>query len=192
MGIGGFQKATSAQFTLEWDPQVLRYTGVNGFGLPGLSQGNFGTAFVKLGKLAFSWEDPRGLGVTLPAGSTAFEVCFEVIGHAGSASALRFCDSPTPREASMNFRLAEISTQDGEVTVLGGKPSIRILPGPAGGPFTLSIPTRSGLRYILESSDSLSRPNWTPLQTVVGDGAVRVLTTTGGGKNQRFYRVQVR
>ncbi len=191
VGIGGFQKATSAQFTLEWDPQVLRYTGVNGFGLPGLSQGNFGTTFVNQGKLTFSWEDPQGSGVTLPEGSTAFEVGFEVIGHSGDASALRFCDSPTVREASLDFKLAEISTQDGEVTVIGGKPSIRILPGPAGGPFTLSIPTRSGLRYILESSDSLSHPNWTALQTVVGDGAVRVLTATAGGKDKRFYRVQV-
>ncbi len=191
VGAGGFERTTSAQFTLEWDPAVLRYTGVGDFGLPGLSQANFGATLVSQGKLTFSWDDPGGLGVTLPDGSAAFTVEFEVAGDAGSASALRFCDSPTPREASTEFRLAGISTQDGEVTVLGAKPSVHIVPGPKGGALTFSVSTRSGLRYVLEFTDSLSHPNWTPLQSVAGDGAVKMLTDPGVDRGQGFYRVRI-
>ncbi len=63
VSVSGFHPATSAQFTLGWDARVLRYAGVGEFGVRGLGEDNFGTAFAGSGKLAFSWDDPAGTGL---------------------------------------------------------------------------------------------------------------------------------
>ena len=185
----GFDKATSAQFTLQWDPKVLRYTGVGGFGLPGLTAANFGTASVKEGKLSFSWDDPQGMGATLPEGSTMFNASFHVIGQPGSVSPLMLRDSPTPREACVAFKLARISTQDGKAAVIASRPAIQVAPSAAGSPLTLSIPTRNGLCYTLEYTDSLSNPKWTPLEVIIGDGTVRGFPQIAPTNLHGFYRV---
>jgi len=85
--VSGFSQVTSAQFSLAWDPAVLRYVETGSYGLKGLSSGSFGTTLSESGKLAFAWYDPAAVGATLADGTVLFTVSFEVIGQAGSVSA---------------------------------------------------------------------------------------------------------
>ena len=74
------------------------------------------------------------------------------------------------------------------VTPLGlklGEPSF------AGHRFGLSIATEPGLKYTLEYTLSLTAPAWTPVQTVVGDGAAMPLDDANATDFARFYRVRM-
>ncbi|MBI4657808.1 MAG: immunoglobulin domain-containing protein, partial [Verrucomicrobia bacterium] len=57
--------------------------------------------------------------------------------------------------------------------------------------FQVSVATSSGKTYVLECKDSLAEPIWKPLTSVLGNGAVRVLTDPSATTSQRFYRVRI-
>jgi hypothetical protein len=188
--VNGFHQATSAQFSLGWDPGVLRYAGTGSYGLKGLSAACFGTSSIDKGELAFAWYDPAAAGEKLPDGTVVFSVSFEVIGRAGSVSAVTLTGSPTPEEVSVDFEVANLETKDGKVAVAG--PGVLIInSGYLGGMFQLSVPTEKGRSYTLESADALTPAKWTALPTMAGDGTVMVLTDLTATNRQRFYRVHV-
>jgi hypothetical protein len=62
---------------------------------------------------------------------------------------------------------------------------------PAGGSFSVSVPTASGRTYYLECTGALADPEWLPLLAVFGDGTTRTLTDPEPSTPQRFYRVRV-
>jgi hypothetical protein len=186
----GFHQVTSAQFSLAWDPAVLRYVGTGNYGLAGLSAGSFGTAQTGSGELGFAWYDRAASGVALADGAVLFTVSFEVISKAGSVSAVALAGSPTAQEVSVDFALAAFGAQDGSVAVV--EPGVPVSnPGYANGVFLLSVPTEQGRSYILEFTDSLAPANWTALPAVTGDGTVNLLVDPGATNQQRFYRVRV-
>jgi hypothetical protein len=188
--VSGFSRVTSAQFSLAWDPAVLRYVGTGSYGLRGLSAGSFGSTWTGSGKLGFGWYDPEALGVTLGDGTVLFSVSFEVIGKAGSASAVAVADAPTAQDVGVDFGLAGFGAHDGSVTVVG--PGVLVSNSVyAKGVFRLSVPTEQGRSYSLEFSDTLGPTKWTALPAVVGDGTVTVLTDPAATNQQRFYRVHV-
>ena len=191
VGGSGFRQVTSAQFTLAWDPGVLRYAGIGSYGLRGLSTESFGPMWVNEGKLTFAWYDPVATGVTVADGAAIFGVDFEVIGKPGSVSALVLGDSPTMREATANFAGVLVGTQDGSVRVV--EPAgVRVSDATCReGLFHLSVPTVVVQRYILEFTDSLPGTHWTALPGVEGDGTVKILTDPGATNRQRFYRVRI-
>ncbi len=191
VSVSQFRGVDNAQFTLEWDPRVLRYVGTEGYGLRGMSADSFGTTQTEEGRLAFLWYDPEAVGVTVPDGTKIFAVDFEVIGRAGSGTAVTLGDTPTLREVGVDFKEAAFAEQSGEVSVV--EPVVLRI-GPVVSPgraFQMSLPTESGRQYMLEYTDSLSRPGWMPLQAVEGDGTVKVLTDPAAPSRQRFYRVRV-
>jgi hypothetical protein len=188
--VSGFDQVTSAQFSLAWDPAVLRYAGTGSYGLKGLSDGCFGTTQTEAGKLAFAWYDPAAVGVTLGDGTALFTVTFEVIGQAGSDSAVALAGSPIAPEVSKGLALAAFGAEDGNVSVVGTGVLISN-PGYANGVFRLSVPTEQGRSYILEFTDALAAGNWTALPAVAGDGTVEVLVDPAATKQHRFYRVRV-
>ena len=81
-----------------WDPTVLQFDRTQNFGLPGLTDAQFGTMQTGSGILTFAWIDNAAQGVTLADGTIAFEVCFDVIGDGGSSSTINFVDTPTQIE----------------------------------------------------------------------------------------------
>jgi hypothetical protein len=188
--VSGFSQVTSAQFSLAWDPAVLRYLGTGSYGLRGLSAGSFGTTLAESGKLAFAWYDPEAVGVTLADGSVLFTVSFEVIGKVGNVSAMALAGEPTAQEVSVDFALAAFGAQDGNVSVVGPG-AVVSNPSYADGAFRLSVPTEQGRSYTLEFTDSLTPANWTALHAVAGDGTVTVLVDPAATNQQRFYRVHV-
>ncbi len=96
-----FQQILSLQYSLKWNPKHLKFKEVKSFKLAGLSAQNFGTNRAKEGLLSMAWYDPQLRGITMADGQTVYQICFDVIGDAGSKSYFKFTDVPTPIEVSM-------------------------------------------------------------------------------------------
>ena len=193
---GNFREVTSAQWTLAWDPAVLRFAGTGKFGLKGLTAANFGSTFADGGQLTFSWEDPEAAGVTAADGSTVFSASFEVIGAAGSVSPLLLSSGVTEAEVGVAFSEAHFRSVNGQVSVVA---PAHELPAPpwlgravhANGVFGVPQQTIAGKRYILEYTDTLPSTNWTALPPIIGDGSVMTLTDPSATRPQRFYRLRI-
>jgi len=186
--VRDFNQVASAQFTLGWNPRVLRYSGVSDQGLKG---GSIGTSLVESGKLMFAWYDAEGTGQTVADGTRLFAVNFEVVGEAGSVTAVELFDSPTQRKVWVDAAVATFRAYYGRVRVLD--PAHVQIGGATWreGKFQLTVPTVSGQRYILEFTDELPATNWVVLPGVEGDGTVLGLIDPGATNHQRFYRVRI-
>jgi hypothetical protein len=93
-----FTNLLSMQYTLSWDPAILKYKGIQNIGLPHMTQQNFGGNRLSEGLLPFVWIDNALKGVTLSNNSTIYTLCFDVIGQAGQSSEIKFVERPTPFE----------------------------------------------------------------------------------------------
>lgn len=114
----GFNEIVSMQYTLQWDPGVLKFKGVRNFGLPGLSDQNFGMHITDKGKLTHAWFDLNVKGITLPAEKPLYEVCFEAVGDSGSKTTLQFVEDPTVIEiANSNSAFLELKQVPGMVKI---------------------------------------------------------------------------
>ena len=141
--LSGFRQVTSAQFSLGWDPGVLRYVGTGSYGLKGVGEGNFSTGLTGAGKLGFAWYDSQAEGVTLADGTVLFTVSFEVLGQAGSVSAVALAGAPIAQEVSADITRAAFGAQDGSVVVV--RPGVLVSNwGYANSVFRLSVPTEQG------------------------------------------------
>lgn len=93
--VNNFNNVFAAQFSVEWDTDVLQHNGQTVVGLPQIF--NFGTSQLSNGRLGFSWFDGNASGETLMDGDTLFFINFTVLGGA-SGSSLTFGNSPTTIE----------------------------------------------------------------------------------------------
>lgn len=113
-----FTRLLSMQYTVAWDPAVLKLKEVANFGLPYLSGQNFGATRAAEGVMPVVWIDNALKGTTIPDGSTLYAVCFEVIGKAGQVSPLQIVDSPTAIEVvNLDEELVSLQPQAGQVSV---------------------------------------------------------------------------
>ncbi|MFT4972478.1 MAG: hypothetical protein ACI9JY_001682 [Saprospiraceae bacterium] len=106
-----FNQILSMQYTMKWNTKALRFKELRKFGLAGLTAQNFGQNSADKGILAFSWYDQNLRSVTMPDGSSLYQVCFDVIGQSGDKSYIQFTGSPTA---------VEISNADGGLLELNG------------------------------------------------------------------------
>jgi len=90
-----FNKILSMQYSMNWDPNVLKFKEVRAFGLPAMSKNNFGAHLTEKGILTFSWYDPNLRGMTKNGEIKLYEVCFDVIGEPGSQAQFAFNGKPT-------------------------------------------------------------------------------------------------
>lgn len=118
--VQGFTNIAGMQFSLNWDPAFLRYSGVGAFNLSGLTEGTFNADDATNGKLGLQWLDPSSSGITLTNGTRIFQVCFDILGSGGSRS-VQFTNDPVAIEVidgdDMRVTFAK---KDGTVTVDGG------------------------------------------------------------------------
>ena len=187
----GFTRVTSAQFTLAWDPLVLRFTEISAYGLRGMRLGDFATAMATDGWLAFAWDDSQATGVTIANGAAVFTVSFQVIGATGSMSPVILTDAPTVREVGVDFAAVRLISQNGQVLIAGTNSPMVSVAGYQDGVFQLSLPTTAGQRYVLEFADSLPASQWISVSTTIGDGTAQVLSDTSATNRQRYYRVRI-
>jgi len=103
--VAGFNNLIGLQYTMRFDSAALKYTRLRNYGLPQYGASNFGVRFVERGYLSTLWHDASLQGVTKPAGTTMFEVCFENLMAKGEETEVWFADGPTSFEviaADMN------------------------------------------------------------------------------------------
>ena len=96
--VADFRSLISMQYSMRWDPAVLQFQEVKGFGLPHLSAQNFGAHRITEGILTSVWIDNSLRGVTLNDGAPIFQVCLSVVGKSGQSTTFSFVDNPTPFE----------------------------------------------------------------------------------------------
>lgn len=100
ISVDNFVDVLSLQYTIEWDPTILAYDGVEVIPavFPGLDVNSFGD-FSGIGALTFSWNNPDiSNGLTLPDGSVIFRLCFIAIGPVGTNSPINFTGNLTDIE----------------------------------------------------------------------------------------------
>ena len=94
---GNFTDMAAMQFTINWDPTALEFTGftVDSTELQ-LNDGNFNTNLIALGELPVAWVSPSLNPISLPDESTIIVLHFKVLSSVPTE--IFFDDSPTPIE----------------------------------------------------------------------------------------------
>lgn len=116
--VADFIQMLSMQYTIQWDPTVLKFVKTDGFKLPYLSKESFGAHATARGVLTFLWIDNTLTGINIPDGDSIFQLCFEAIGSKGSSSKIAIVGTPTPMEAvNSKEQILSIKGTEGSVVV---------------------------------------------------------------------------
>lgn len=116
--VSGFEKILSMQYTMVWDPAVLRLAELRDFGLRGLGDNNFGTHLSDAGKITFSWYDPNLRGESRKDGSLLYELCFEALGKPGTSTGVHIGQDPTITEiTNAAGKFLQLQVNSGKVVV---------------------------------------------------------------------------
>lgn len=76
-----FDQIISSQFSINYDPSIVEFTGSQNYGLPDLSAGNIGHPIP--GNITFSWAtNDMANGTTVPDSFSIVELCFQMLGTA--------------------------------------------------------------------------------------------------------------
>ncbi len=111
ISVEGFSYIVAAQFTIQWDPNVVKFVETTNFNLPLLSAASFGTTQAEDGKLFFLWIDNSVSGINLADNDSMFTIRFELIGEKGESSPLEFVQEPT----SVVFGMLDTASADYQV-----------------------------------------------------------------------------
>ncbi len=113
-----FKQIVSMQYTMKWEPKILKFKEVRGFDLPALAVANFGAQATSKGLLTFSWYDPNVRGITKPDGGKLYEVCFDVTGKSGDKGRVEFTGVPVIVEiTNAASQFLELKSETGAVSV---------------------------------------------------------------------------
>ena len=117
MKVANFQAILSTQYSINWDVKELEFNTLKNFKVQSMGDQNFGLPLTDQGILTCVWVDPTLKGVTLPDGTTLFDICFNVVGEPKeSVAKVALTERPTPFE-SVNLReeVLLIQTVDGGI-----------------------------------------------------------------------------
>jgi hypothetical protein len=92
--VKDFKNILSAQGSIQWNPAVASFQGVDNFGLPGMTNSSFGTTQAGNGSLVFSWSDTGLTPRSLPDNATLFSVRFNLTGNTGTSTAVSMNSTP--------------------------------------------------------------------------------------------------
>ena len=95
-----FQDILSVQGSVSWDTAVATFDSITFYGLPDMSNANFGMTIVSGGVLTFSWNDPTLMGVTRGDSTATFGMSFHLTGNPGAQTPVTLSDSPVVWEVS--------------------------------------------------------------------------------------------
>jgi gliding motility-associated-like protein len=117
---------SAAQFSINWDPSILRVTGIQSQNPDLVAIGgiiistNANAPAVPPGQMAVSWGDLTGQNtVTLPDGAVLFEICFDAVGVLDECTALTITGNPTPIEVGdpNTGVILDVSQREGKITI---------------------------------------------------------------------------
>jgi len=93
-----FTDILSMEYTIAFDPEVIRFTGVNNFNLNGLTIDNFDTSLAQEGIITLKWRiadcSPDAEGVTLNDETSIYQLCFSAQGAYGAATEVAIVNEP--------------------------------------------------------------------------------------------------
>jgi len=97
--VEGFDGMRSAQFSVNWDANLLEIANViPGDDIENLSLGNFGTTTPGTMSVSWSFLIPNQPGFTAPDGTQFFQVCYNVLADCDETALIEFSETPTPFE----------------------------------------------------------------------------------------------
>ncbi len=102
----GFNDIVTWQYSVAWDDDVLAFSHVDNFNLPGLDANSFGTP--QSDRLTTSWIDLTLAGASVPRGTPLYSICFDAIGNPGDRTRISITDNPTDIEV-INTSFEEVS-----------------------------------------------------------------------------------
>ncbi len=118
--LNGFTDVISCQASVNWDPALMKFTGVSDFGIQYLTVADFGTTNADNGHVRFLWEPDDAVPVTKTDSTIMFRIHFELLSGAGQTTEIIFIDNQFnfPVEfANANFELLPYSTKSGSVAI---------------------------------------------------------------------------
>jgi hypothetical protein len=118
--VTGFEQIVGAQYSMSWNPAVLRFLGVENLALGMTATDNFGTSNAEAGILSFSWYDAALNGMTLTDSTILYSIRFEAVGAQSTSTGIAFTNMPTVKEVvDMTFMPISAGFIDGTVSILG-------------------------------------------------------------------------
>lgn len=117
-----FTQIVSAQFSINWNPNIIRYVSFQETNLPFVAIGNSDAAN---GNLRFSWFDVQGTGQTLADGRSIVQLKFFVNGNAGDQTNVNISGTPLAIQVFRatnepnKFEDVTVNQQNGIVAVAG-------------------------------------------------------------------------
>lgn len=136
VAINDFLDIVTLQFSINWDPAVLKYDGTQNYNLPDFSGGNVAGPEAPLndpGQATVLWFDQSTQGITLDNGTSIFEICFLVVGDCDATTNVSFTSDPLPIEVSNETEVVTVSTVSGDFTAVCGTcdPSVTTIKNPS-------------------------------------------------------------
>ena len=140
--ITDFTNINSFMGSVNWDENLLQYTGAQAFGVTNFGNNNINANNADEGEVGFIWMDISGNNPQdIPNGGTLVEFCFDVLATTGTTAALDFTNdpfdinvtSPNPVPGGINIPL-ETTISNGSITV----------PGVSAGEVIFTLPNLSG------------------------------------------------
>lgn len=178
----------TAQFTLQWDPAVLRFNGTGGYGLTGMDAETFGLSRVGKGQLFVAWDDPTLKGLSVSSNQTLFHIEFKVIGGGGSATRIAVVNGLTPIELSVNGRIVATENSPGLVAVKANQPGTLGVVAHAGSQMDLWYEAPAGSSWIIQTS--FDYKHWTQLTkpTPAPADGIATFSIPSSSTRQFYYR----
>jgi hypothetical protein len=116
--VADFNQLLSMQYSVKWDPAALQFKNIQAFQLPGLGPEDFGAHRAAEGTLTSVWIDENLQGVSVADGATIYQICFQVVGSAGTTTEVKLSDGPTPFEVvNLKEEVVDIKGVAGRVTI---------------------------------------------------------------------------
>lgn len=195
--VNGAKGLTSLQFTLKWDPEILRFNNVGSYGLEGMGEEHISFAHTEAGFLTVAWEDESLEGVNLQSGTILLELSFEIIDSSRLPVGIEWASYPTPQEATLQMALNEAMYLPGLISQVAESSGrwLSIKGGLAHWSEETGTEIRiwgqSGHSYYLEANDALPGGAWRRvMQTGRLDrsGMVQLKDDEPSVGGNRFYR----
>lgn len=120
--VNNFSDILGTQFSIQWDPSVLTFVNTDNISLPNLGSNSLGLSQTASGILTCSWTEQTLNAVSLADGSIIFDLVFDVVGAAGSSTAISVNSVATEAlVVDVTETLASPNTGSGTLTVTAGQ-----------------------------------------------------------------------
>ncbi len=112
IAVTGFEEISSMQFSINWDSTVLDFKAIENLTtvLPDFTEKEIGLVETTSGAIRVAWFDNSISGISIPNGTQLFSIKFEIIGGAGTNSAITISDTPIVIEfTNLEGQMIELS-----------------------------------------------------------------------------------